>query len=303
MLQLRTPLDDLRRVDSSLAQRLEEVSISLDKAGTAAPTQSAEQAEQTQRRLAETWEILVSQARHIPDFQDFMRPLRISALARAAYSSAPVVINVHTTRCDALAFLPGSEAVIHIPLPDLTHQNIVQMRRDWDSAVQASTTAQRGIKVDRSQTADPRRNFLTVLRSLWVDVVQPILSHLNYLNESFEIDQLPRITWCLTGPLTFLPLHAAGIYGTIPPQKKLHDFIISSYTPNLGALLATPPSPEDFSGILAVGMTATPRKGYLHHTSEELDKIVRLAGSKRVTRLEGLRATIGAVRDGMNDHT
>ncbi|KAG8794641.1 hypothetical protein FRC12_022950 [Ceratobasidium sp. 428] len=50
-------------------------------------------------------------------------------------------------------------------------------------------------------------------------------------------------------------------------------------------------------------MTATPGKGYLHHTSEELDNIVRLAGDKRVTRLEGSQATIGAVRDGMNDHT
>ncbi|KAG9077601.1 hypothetical protein FRC06_008806, partial [Ceratobasidium sp. 370] len=304
ILQLRTPLDDLRRVDASLANRLEEVSHALDRAGTA-PLASSPQTEedaQVQRRLAEEWDELVNRARNIPDFQDFLRPQKASTLARAAHSGAAVVINVHKTRCDALAFRPGSETVVHVPLPNLSYQNVNTMREQWNAALLACATFQRGVVKDRSKTPDPRRHFFTVLRSLWTDVAQPILGQLDYLNKPPKDDQLPRITWCLTGPLSFLPLHAAGIYGTNPPKEKMHDFVISSYTPGLGTLLATPASGR-FRGILAIGMTATPGKSFLRHTGEELDHITRLAGNKRVTRLEGSRATLDAVRDAMNDHT
>ena len=49
---------------------------------------------------------------------------------------------------------------------------------------------------------------------------------------------LSRIFWCPTGPLTFLPIHAAGIYDTIRPQPgdKIFDFVVSSYTPSLSIL-------------------------------------------------------------------
>ncbi|KAG8738401.1 hypothetical protein FRC10_006928 [Ceratobasidium sp. 414] len=303
ILQLRTPLDDLRRVDASLANRLEEVSRALDRAGTAplALSQPTEQDAQIQRRLAEEWDELVNRARDIPDFQDFLRPRKVSTLARAAHSGAVVVVNVHKTQCDALAFKPGSESVTHIPLPNLSYRDINKMREGWSAALLACATPQRGVVKDRSKAPDPRRHFLTVLKSLWVDAAQPILERLDYLNNSKD-DQLPRITWCLTGPLSFLPLHAAGIYETNSPKQKLHDFVVSSYTPDLGTLLATPAS-GPFRGILAIGMTVTPGKSYLRHTGEELDHIKRLAGDERVTRLEGSQATINAVRDAMHDHT
>jgi hypothetical protein len=47
-----------------------------------------------------------------------------------------------------------------------------------------------------------------------------------------------RIWWCLTGPLAFLPIHAAGLYGEDDGfGSKLSDFVISSYTPSLTALI------------------------------------------------------------------
>ncbi|KAG9121018.1 hypothetical protein FRC07_003214, partial [Ceratobasidium sp. 392] len=91
-LQLRTPLDDLRRVDPLLTGRLEEVSAALDKAGLApGATQSTGDANQAQRRLAGEWDELVNQARNIPNCQDFLRPHKASTLARAAHSEAVVV--------------------------------------------------------------------------------------------------------------------------------------------------------------------------------------------------------------------
>jgi CHAT domain-containing protein len=45
----------------------------------------------------------------------------------------------------------------------------------------------------------------------------------------------PRIWWCPTGPLSFLPIHAAGNYGGTHPESAM-DYVVSSYTPNVTAL-------------------------------------------------------------------
>jgi len=46
-----------------------------------------------------------------------------------------------------------------------------------------------------------------------------------------------RVFWCPTGPFAFLPIHAAGLYGTNEPGKRAPDFVISSYSPTLDALM------------------------------------------------------------------
>jgi CHAT domain-containing protein len=48
----------------------------------------------------------------------------------------------------------------------------------------------------------------------------------------------PRLHWCPTGDFVSLPLHAAGIYGG-PEHRRTccSDYIVSSYTPTLSALL------------------------------------------------------------------
>jgi CHAT domain-containing protein len=48
----------------------------------------------------------------------------------------------------------------------------------------------------------------------------------------------PRLHWCATGPFSSLPLHAAGIYDGLKSEKACcDDYIVSSYTPTLTALL------------------------------------------------------------------
>ena len=49
---------------------------------------------------------------------------------------------------------------------------------------------------------------------------------------------MQRIWWCATGPLAFLPIHAAGVYATSITKAgpTLSDFAISSYIPNVRAL-------------------------------------------------------------------
>jgi CHAT domain-containing protein len=71
----------------------------------------------------------------------------------------------------------------------------------------------------------------------------------------------PRLHWCSTGDFAFLPIHAAGIYeGPVSDRVCCSDYVVSSYTPTLSALLnaqnkapQTAPSRLD---ILTVGEDA-----------------------------------------------
>ena len=57
---------------------------------------------------------------------------------------------------------------------------------------------------------------------------------------SQSIKRLPHVTWCPTGPLTRLPLHAAGIYDLHVPtdsRPRVYDYVVSSDTPSLTGLL------------------------------------------------------------------
>ena len=116
---------------------------------------------------------------------------------------------------------------------------------------------------------------------------------------------MPHITWCITGPLTFLPIHAAGLYGE-SEQPKIFDYVVSSYTPTLTALLSAkrPAQRSATSRLLAVSQPATPRQQPLPGTVREVDAIQRIhdsTGRLPITRLNDLEATIDAVLRGMKE--
>ncbi|KAG9077025.1 hypothetical protein FRC06_009140 [Ceratobasidium sp. 370] len=125
---------------------------------------------------------------------------------------------------------------------------------------------------------------------LWDDVVKPVLGHLGY-EPMLPTGVLPHITWCLTGPLSGLPLHAAGRYNQ--SQAKVYYYVISSYAPSLSALLAKPPNPGEFDGILTVGQIAANAQEGLPGVAEELAQVNSLVGDQ---------ATAQKVLSGMENH-
>jgi CHAT domain-containing protein len=75
-----------------------------------------------------------------------------------------------------------------------------------------------------------------------------------------------------TGPFASLPIHAAGIYDA-PDSECTSDYVISSYTSTLSALLApSPHAPEHFK-VLAVIQPVTNEQAPLPYTIDELQKI------------------------------
>jgi CHAT domain-containing protein len=112
----------------------------------------------------------------------------------------------------------------------------------------------------------------------------------------------PRIWWCTTGPLAFLPIHAAGIYNTSVAGFKVSDYVVSSYTPTLNALINARMYHErrrKFGGLLAVIQPNTPGQSALPNTMVELTEIQKRAHGFGVHVLEGPAALVESVEMAM----
>ncbi|KAI0319911.1 TPR-like protein [Amylostereum chailletii] len=310
MLQLRTPLDDIRAVDAKLATDLERVSRELDSAGTnqgldrlepgTVEDRSLEDEAQRHRRLAEEYERMIEKARGLPGCGGFLRPKRLAQFRSVADSGPVVIINVDATRCDALILRASSDAVLHIPLPTLKRGDVARWKDLMLKSLQRSGVRDRGSR--RRPAAGEANTMSSVLANLWLGIVRPVLLELKLLgNRSGDI---PHITWCTTGPLGFLPLHAAGLYDR-PGGPKVYDLVVSSYTPTLSALLEAKrhvgrasPTPS----ILAVSQPGTPGQSSLPGTIAEIAAIKERVGNLGLY-LDREEATKESVLKAMAEHS
>jgi len=127
------------------------------------------------------------------------------------------------------------------------------------------------------------------------------------------VENPARIWWCPTGPLAFLPLHAAGIYAQSTPFTSgscLADFAISSYTPTVSSLLGKIRRPADelelsSSKLLIVSQPKTKGLPPNLGTTIEMNAISTTLGSNDCESLclEGEAATISRVQLEMESHS
>lgn len=81
-----------------------------------------------------------------------------------------------------------------------------------------------------------------------------------------------------------------------------YNYVISSYTPTLTALLSPAQLPAAFTGILVVGQKSTPGLPSLPGTEAEIAYVQEQLEGYTVTRLDGSSATPPAVLAGMEEH-
>ncbi|CAE6464695.1 unnamed protein product [Rhizoctonia solani] len=310
LLQLRTPLRTLADARPDLARQLEQVAdeiyssslkltpslpLALDRLRT------AEDIAQGHRRSAEIYKQLLDEVRLIPGFESFLRPARGLELISRALSWPLVVINVHESRCDALIMTPRNDKIIHVPLLSLSLSDVAKLGIEMGHLIGMRNPKQRDSSRRPLVEWEEESCFEHVLSSLWEDIVKPIVDALG-LKPIPPVDELPHITWCVTGPLSLLPLHAAGRYDQ--KQSKISDYAISSYTPTLRFLIPeTEPSSRPNTSILVVGQEATPGHSALPQTVPELAKIrLHLQALHQCTELTNHNATKNAVLDLMQTH-
>ncbi|CAE6469359.1 unnamed protein product [Rhizoctonia solani] len=305
-MMLRWPLDQLHSSHPDLAIQLESISSQLHTHSfdtqpvlAASDSITPEQVGQQRRRLASEYHSLLAHTRQLPGFESFLQPSKANRLISAARNRLVVVLNCHTNSCDALIIMPGHDQVTHLPLPSFTQQRAREARSALDASLGKMGLRQRGVRL--MYQTDSKDSFERVLSALWNTIVQPVLSHLGFLDNTPR-DHLPHITWCPTGLLTFLPLHAAGDYSQA--QSRTYNYVISSYVPTITALLAsTPREVSHGCRVLAIGQGTTGGQNPLPGTTKELALVkAHTHNIAEYSQLTDSQATTAAVLDAMEQH-
>ncbi|KAF8151235.1 CHAT domain-containing protein [Mycena galopus ATCC 62051] len=311
LLNLRTPVDALKEKCPKLANELISLSAQIEAATTrkndselveTRAQQSlksfAEQAhENAYKRVA-----LLEKIRQLEGFEQFMLPKTISELLPAAAKGPIVFLNVSRTSCHGLILLERlGDEVMHVPFPEFTPDNVKTLVQSFENLM---FNLGRGdiIRLHahrEGRSADLEGDFAHILSELWMRLVKPVLNALAITTPTNNHFQ--RIWWCPTGPLTSLPIHAAGLYGEdVPFGSRLSDFVISSYTPSLAALMQSTSQSQQETQLLAVAQTSAVGQSYLPGTMDEINQIQQCIQDKvTVCPLIDQEATITSVEEGM----
>jgi hypothetical protein len=274
-----------------LARRLRELAgiLEIDSEGlglpTAAPEASGTPDPERRRMLTAEWDQLLEDIRRLPDFGEFLKPPTVERLTQIAQGGPVVVINVSDLRCDALIL--SREGVQTVPLPDLTLHGTIER------AVQL-------LEAVAENSWETNEKIFDVLEWLWDTTASPILDYLGYSATPAGDGPLPRLWWMPTGPLSVLPIHAAGHHLERGPQRRtVPDRVISSYTFTLRALQHA--QAREHAGkprLLAVAMTQTPGERDLVYAADEVTKAINGLRST-ATKLINADATRRAVLDAL----
>ncbi len=300
-------LAELRARAPDLASRFEALRDDLNTAGLAQPRlASAGDGEseiaglaapaESQHRLGQRWNDLLGEIRSLPGFDTFLLAPPFETLAAAAAHGPVALLNVSRFRCDALILgnrADGHAEVQLVALPQVdpavaaSHARAILSGFRNPASALAATQAVQG-----------------ALAWLWDAVVRPVLDGQGLLAANPSAS-LPRIWWCPTGALSYLPLHAAGLPGTsaADPDSAL-DHVVSSYTPSIRALLhrsgrghgnGTPVS------ALVVAMPVTPGELDLPAVAAETQLVERACPGALV--LQGSQARREAVVTALADRS
>jgi hypothetical protein len=289
-LHTRREVDTLRRADPELAERFvalrEQIYAGLNPGMEPRPG-----GQQRFMALAEEWSRLIGRITALPGFDRFLMPvtLGLADLAPAAADGPVVAVNLDPRRCDALVLRDGRVRAVR--LPELRAADLVEQADAFQAAI-AALSGQSA--VDGSLVVGAAgRTVLDTLGWLWDVLAGPVLDALGLTAHAGGHRPWPRLWWSPTGPLTFLPLHAAGRHDT--SGASVLDRVVSSYTPTLRALLRSrsrrTPSRRT---ALAVAMPETPGHAALPATVREATAFTGDLGGPAA--LIGPAATRGAVR-------
>jgi tetratricopeptide (TPR) repeat protein len=291
-LETRTDTSELRRQRPDLADQIDRLrrllntgSEGLDRPGPDRPSPGEAV---RQRELTQEWERLLADVRSQPGFDRFGMAPTIGQLRRATATGAVVAIIGTAGRYHALILQAHGSDVVD--LPDLA---VAQTQHQVIRFLQATHSGPDDLDV---------RVLPEVLGWLWDTVAGPVLEYLGH--SGTPAGPWPRIWWIPTGPLSGLPLHAAGHHGqgaTGLAGPAVLDRVISSYVPTARALLhARRQQPRDSTNALVVGVSQAAGLGPLTSAVSEAEQVHAALRARRPPLLNGA-ATRRSVRERLPD--
>jgi len=308
MRGLRTSVDQLRRVNPTVADRflavskdIEAVAMSLsplsssshedrvtldDAAGGHEGIDAFTRMLQEQRRLMQERQTITSQICAIPGFEHFLKAVSFHTLRRAASGGPIIIINHCRWRCDIVIVLHDSPPSL-IPTSRLFYDRAIALENSLLDARRRYTLESREYnKVLRS-----------VLEELYELVGRPVIDRLQKL----RIPRQSRVWWCPTSVFCSLPLHAMRPIPFNDNKKRyFSDLYVTSYTPTLGALIASRESVVQMSDLSPSLLVVAQPDEYLRGVKQEL-KVLRAIGIP-VTSLVSAEATRATVMQGLQKH-
>ncbi|KAL2833769.1 CHAT domain-containing protein [Aspergillus cavernicola] len=259
LLDMRTDISDLADRLPDLANQFLNIRGALDTpedtrfSATTSESSAWELRSKERREKEEKFHDICDRIRSEDGFENFLRPPTAEQMMAAASLGNIVVINVNPIRSDAFIITP--KGIMTIALPKLDFE-------------QAENIAQ------KLQTPPMYGNHMIswILEWAWDVVAEPCLEALN-IHEPPTEDSMARIWWVLTGPLSHLPIHAAGRHGT-GCNKTVMDRAMSSYSSSIKALLhgrsRVKSNAEEISKALLVSMDTTAGQRPLPFAGDEI---------------------------------
>ncbi|MET7422962.1 CHAT domain-containing protein [Dactylosporangium sp. NPDC005555] len=301
LLDLRADLGGLAGVAPQLAAELVECRNILDAPGPYERGVSAESPTAMAARLhaAQRFDDLLVEIRNLPasemfpEPQRFLMPVPAAGLLPGRGHGPTVIVNVSRWRCDAL--IVTDEGVTALPLMDQTGQGDLTLEEVY-------AVANRYLRALQNSRSSLGLNATVqdTLEWLWRTVARPVLDRLGHTATPPDGSAWPRVWWCPTGPLTLLPLHAAGEAGA--GTDNVHERVVSSYTTTLRALrhIRVQPDTTAPQSMLVIALPDTPGQRRLPNVEIERDFLVRMLPS--YTLLEGDQAGRDSILSALGRH-
>jgi tetratricopeptide (TPR) repeat protein len=281
---------DLFRDAPDLAEQLAAIDDALERLPSTADGLPADAEGPAARRedLSRRREQILTLIRERPGYSGFLTTPRFGDLRPAAGSGPVVIINVSQYRCDALIVTTAGVQVI--PLTGLTGADVVRHAATFLTALESLHREDLGYNEVRAA-----HNTITeTLRWLWEAVASPLLPRLLAACAPGSPGR-PQVWWCPTGPLTFLPLHAAGVHDA--GGDSVLDHVVSSYALTLRLLLRARERSRQYAGSstapVIVALPETPGQRPLPNA--DLEAKVVMARFPHARLFRGAEATAGAV--------
>jgi hypothetical protein len=309
-LDTRTDLTSLAAAYPDIAARFVALRDRLGEAGSGEPfgpqpraraRRDASEEDDQRKEAAAAFEKLIDDIRELPGLGAFLRPPSQGELAAAAAHGTIAIVSVSAFGSYSL-LITADGAIEPVPLPLLTSASL---RGRADAFFDALARVASGAAGPDAQMS-AERAIADTLDWLWDVVTGPVLDRLGIGAPPGQGQAWPRVWWCVSGLLSFLPLHAAGRHHTrfdAVPDTVI-DRVRSSYTPTVRALVHARRTHAVHSDgdraslgggqVLAVAMPHTPGLPGLPGASAEATGLQHRLGS-RVTVLTGPHATHEAV--------
>lgn len=258
ILELRTDMPDLDKLNKGLADRFVKLRDELDVATTTGLDDSGhapsawEARNQRRQRVDQEFQEVIKEIRTYSQFEDFLLHPTAQEVQAAASQGPIVIVNCSPYRCDAIIVRPH-----HIQLLELNQLKLQDIK----------------LKVKQLN----RGGLRSVLSWSWDTIACPILTELG-LTKPVSDDNWSRLWWVLTGPLSHIPIHAAGRYERGNLETVL-DRVISSYASSVKSILYDRKqelrhATEHFKGkAVLISMPETPNHSPLRSTTSEIREV------------------------------